>query len=341
MGTRRQRATTGGERAFVTLEREIRSAKTKSNFLKCRCDGSVAVATLTTARTHAESRTMDDPELKAKARDVFTALTANGASFTEFLDADFSAWRVFFRGLKELSGDQTSALGEIASGGFLGRNDITMSNWGKSVKERSELFKEEFERFISLREVREALAKDLGMAAVAPPQSPLAAMRAASRETSPAKENAGDVANETAASPTRLDSGEGAAAYRVNHGIPQQQPKFYQSPPPQAQPQRPQTLMAKTPLRPDAAVEVVTNPSAAAVVVDISATHVPLEHHRERIMAYLNGFETLLESLRAKTDAVAAAALVDAPAAVEELRGRLDVALDRVGGMIAEESGAA
>jgi|TARA_B110000459_G_scaffold129804_1_gene142043 hypothetical protein len=99
--------------------------------------------------------------------------------------------------------------------------------------------------------------------------------------------------------------------------------------------------MAKTPLRPDAAVEVVTNPSAAAVVVDISATHVPLEHHRERIMAYLNGFETLLESLRAKTDAVAAAALVDAPAAVEELRGRLDVALDRVGGMIAEESGAA
>jgi hypothetical protein len=340
VGTRRQRATTGGERAFVTLEREIRGAKTKSNFLKWRCDGSGAVATLTTARTHAESRTMDDPELKAKARDVFTALTANGASFTEFLDADFSAWRVFFRGLKELSGDQTSALGEIASGGFLGRNDITMSNWGKSVKERSELFKEEFERFISLREVREALAKDLGMAAVAPPQSPLAAMRAASRETSPAKENAGDVANETAASPTRLDGGDGAAAYRTNHGIAQQQ-KFYQSPPPQAQPQRPQTLMAKTPLRPDAAVEVVTNPSAAAVVVDISATHVPLEHHRERIMAYLNGFETLLESLRAKTDAVAAAALVDAPAAVEELRGRLDVALDRVGGMIAEESGAA
>jgi hypothetical protein len=146
---------------------------------------------------------MDDPELKAKARDVFTALTANGASFTEFLDADFSAWRVFFRGLKELSGDQTSALGEIASGGFLGRNDITMSNWGKSVKERSELFKEEFERFISLREVREALAKDLGMAAVAPPQSPLAAMRAASRETSPAKENAWDVANETAATAPR------------------------------------------------------------------------------------------------------------------------------------------
>ena len=97
---------------------------------------------------------MDDPELKAKARDVFTALTANGASFTEFLDADFSAWRVFFRGLKELSNDQTSALGELAAGGFLGRNDITMSNWGKSVKERSELFKEEFDRFIGLPEVR-------------------------------------------------------------------------------------------------------------------------------------------------------------------------------------------
>ena len=122
---------------------------------------------------------MDDPELKAKARDVFTALTANGASFTEFLDADFSAWRVFFRGLKELSNDQTSALGELAAGGFLGRNDITMSNWGKSVKERSELFKEEFDRFIGLAEVRGALAKDLGMASQAPPASPLAAVRAA------------------------------------------------------------------------------------------------------------------------------------------------------------------
>ena len=115
---------------------------------------------------------MDDPELKAKARDVFTALTANGASFTEFLDADFSAWRVFFRGLKELSNDQTSALGELAAGGFLGRNDITMSNWGKSVKERSELFKEEFDRFIGLAEVRGALAKDLGMASQAPRASP-------------------------------------------------------------------------------------------------------------------------------------------------------------------------
>ena len=128
---------------------------------------------------------MDDPELKAKARDVFTALTANGASFTEFLDADFSAWRVFFRGLKELSNDQTSALGELAAGGFLGRNDITMSNWGKSVKERSELFKEEFDRFIGLAEVRGALAKDLGMASQAPPASPLAAMRAAASRGRP------------------------------------------------------------------------------------------------------------------------------------------------------------
>ena len=57
-------------------------------------------------------------------------------------------------------------------------------------------------------------------------------------------------------------------------------------------------------------------------------------------MAYLSGFENLLASLRVKTDALASAPLVDAPAAVEELRGRLDVALERVAGMIAEESGA-
>ena len=281
---------------------------------------------------------MDDPELKAKARDVFTALTANGASFTEFLDADFSAWRVFFRGLKELSNDQTSALGELAAGGFLGRNDITMSNWGKSVKERSELFKEEFDRFIGLAEVRGALAKDLGMASQAPPASPLAAMRAAaSREASPAKENAGDTANDAARgtehSPARAIDGGDEGASGSRHPKPPS--------PPRATPTTmPPAMMAKTPLRPDAAVEVVTNPSAAAVVVDISATHVPVEHHRERIMAYLSGFENLLASLRVKTDALASAPLVDAPAAVEELRGRLDVALERVAGMIAEESGA-
>ena len=130
------------------------------------------------------------------------------------LDADFSAWRVFFRGLKELSNDQTSALGELAAGGFLGRNDITMSNWGKSVKERSELFKEEFDRFIGLAEVRGALAKDLGMASQAPPASPLAAMRAAaSREASPPRRTQGDTANDAARgtehSPARaIDGGD-------------------------------------------------------------------------------------------------------------------------------------
>ena len=288
---------------------------------------------------------MDDPELKAKARDVFTALTANGASFTEFLDADFSAWRVFFRGLKELSNDQTSALGELAAGGFLGRNDITMSNWGKSVKERSELFKEEFDRFIGLAEVRGALAKDLGLSSQAPPASPLAAMRAAaSREASPAKENAGDTANDAARhrgtehSPARaIDGGDGQGASAHHLGSHHPKPP---SPQRAAPTTMPPAMMAKTPLRPDAAVEVVTNPSAAAVVVDISATHVPVEHHRERIMAYLSGFENLLASLRVKTDALASAPLVDAPTAVEELRGRLDVALERVAGMIAEESGA-
>ena len=99
-------------------------------------------------------------------------------------------------------------------------------------------------------------------------------------------------------------------------------------------------MMAKTPLRPDAAVEVVTNPSAAAVVVDISATHVPVEHRRERIMAYLSGFENLLASLRAKTDALAQRAAGGRARGGWKLRGRLDVALERVSGMIAEESGA-
>ena len=192
-----------------------------------------------TPRTQTRESNMDDPELKAKARDVFTALTANGASFTEFLDADFSAWRVFFRGLKELSNDQTSALGELAAGSFLGRNDIMMSNWGKSVKERSELFKEEFDRFIGLPEVRGALAKDLGMASQAPPASPLAAMRAAaSREASPQKKRRTQGTPRmtrrgtrgTEHSPARaIDGGNGRGASAHHHGSHHPKPP---SPPP-------------------------------------------------------------------------------------------------------------
>ena len=119
----------------------------------------------------------DDEQVMAKARDVYAALTANGASFTEFLDADFSSWRVFFRAVKDFAADESTALAALTHE-LPTRHEICVSHWGKSVKERSALFKDEFERFIALPEVRDALARDLG---VVPPQgaprSPLASLR--------------------------------------------------------------------------------------------------------------------------------------------------------------------
>ena len=61
-----------------------------------------------------------------------------------------------------VGGNPTTALGELNATSFLGKHDISVSAWGKSVKERSPLFKEEFEKFMRIERVREALAADLG-----------------------------------------------------------------------------------------------------------------------------------------------------------------------------------
>jgi hypothetical protein len=67
---------------------------------------------------------MDD-EMREKAREVFTALTtptADGSlenKFEEVFNNDFSAWRVFFRAVKDLTADPESALSALSGTGFL------------------------------------------------------------------------------------------------------------------------------------------------------------------------------------------------------------------------------
>eukprot|EP00227_Mantoniella_beaufortii_P005831 CAMPEP_0197606202 /NCGR_PEP_ID=MMETSP1326-20131121/44567_1 /TAXON_ID=1155430 /ORGANISM="Genus nov. species nov., Strain RCC2288" /LENGTH=83 /DNA_ID=CAMNT_0043174085 /DNA_START=80 /DNA_END=328 /DNA_ORIENTATION=- len=81
---------------------------------------------------------MDD-EMRDTAKEVFAALTAaagNNMKWFEIFTDDFPSWRVFFRAVKELSQAPDSALAELSRGGFLGKHEINMSNWGKSVKER-------------------------------------------------------------------------------------------------------------------------------------------------------------------------------------------------------------
>ena len=170
---------------------------------------------------------MDD-DLRQKAQDVFAALAVNGASFTEFLDTDFSSWRVFFRAVKDFAADQSTALAALANAGFLSRHEISVANWGKSVKERSPLFKEEFEKFIALEEVREALAKDLGVAPP-PPPSPLAAVR-------PAASPLADKSNATFASPApsaiaKASTSPKAAEAEVEAAPPAEPPVVAPAPP--------------------------------------------------------------------------------------------------------------
>jgi hypothetical protein len=104
-----------------------------------------------------------DPEVAERARGVFDALAVRGRPFEDIQASDFADWRMFFRFVKDASADPTTALGELNATSFLGKHDISVSAWGKSVKERSPLFKEEFDKFMRIERVREALAADLGV----------------------------------------------------------------------------------------------------------------------------------------------------------------------------------
>ena len=95
-----------------------------------------------------------DPEVAERARGVFDALAVRGRPFEDIQASDFADWRMFFRFVKDASADPTTALGELNATSFLGKHDISMSAWGKSVKERSPLFKEEFDKLCLTKPLR-------------------------------------------------------------------------------------------------------------------------------------------------------------------------------------------
>ena len=63
-----------------------------------------------------------------------------------------------------------------------------------------------------------------------------------------------------------------------------------------------------------------------------------MEYHRERILAYLGGFQGLLLNLQEHLDAVATANVMRVGAEIDAANNRLDQALERVEKMIASES---
>ena len=246
-----------------------------------------------------------DSEVAEKARGVFAALAVRGRPFEEVLASDFADWRMFFRFVKDASADPTTALGELNATSFLGKHDISVSAWGKSVKERSPLFKEEFEKFMRIERVREALAADLGVET--PPS------RASNGDESVAP---GGVSND--ASP-RLAASPRA---RMAPGVPSG------APPPRAasSPRGATASKSSTDSSPNGAAPAPAEPAVSAAF------------HRERVLAYLDGFKTLLLDLRTKVDEIATANVLSVASAVERAESRLETALARVDAMAAEET---
>ena len=246
-----------------------------------------------------------DSEVAEKARGVFAALAVRGRPFEEVLASDFADWRMFFRFVKDASADPTTALGELNATSFLGKHDISVSAWGKSVKERSPLFKEEFEKFMRIERVREALAADLGVET--PPS------RASNGDESVAP---GGVSND--ASPRLAPSPRARMAPGVPSG----------APPPRAasSPRGATASKSSTDSSPNGAAPAPAEPAVSAAF------------HRERVLAYLDGFKTLLLDLRTKVDEIATASVLTAGGAIERADARLETALARVDAMVEEES---
>ena len=248
-----------------------------------------------------------DSEVAEKARGVFAALAVRGRPFEEVLASDFADWRMFFRFVKDASADPTTALGELNATSFLGKHDISVSAWGKSVKERSPLFKEEFEKFMRIERVREALAADLGVET--PPS------RASNGDESVAP---GGVSND--ASP-RLAASPRA---RMAPGVPSG------APPPRA---------ASSPRGATAVFDGFVSERRGAGARRAGARRAGgFARSRERVLAYLDGFKTLLLDLRTKVDEIATASVLTAGGAVERADARLETALARVDAMVEEES---
>lgn len=271
------------------------------------------------ARYHGSAaRVIMNPEVAERARGVFDALAVRGRPFESILASDFADWRMFFRFVKDASADPTTALGELNAASFLGKHDISVSAWGKSVKERSPLFKEEFEKFMRIERVREALAADLGVET--PPRVEAKDENVAAGDPSPPS-----VSND------------------ASHQIPAA-PAVPSSTPPRRVASSPRGAAASNgdgdAAFVAAASERFRNPHGAGDddVETTQTTHVTSEFHRERVLAYLDGFKTLLLDLRQKVDEIATANVLTVGGAVERADARLETALARVDAMVQEES---
>lgn len=259
-----------------------------------------------------------DNDVTDKARSVFTALAVHGVPLVDVLASDFANWRLFFRHVKDSLNDPTTNLGELSSGSFLGKRDIVVANWGTRVKERSPLFKAEFEAFILIDEVRNALAADLGMEALlalpvttAPAVSAVAVSSLA--QTKQPTEESIVVPQVTPAEPVNDDHATNNACPAV-----------------------PKTPVPITRVAHDTSENTNDDDSVEPDVM--SGTHVTAAYHRQRICSYLDGFKTLLVDLQERVDEIATCSVVTVAGAVERANLRLEQALERVETMTLEET---
>ena len=267
------------------------------------------------------ARIIMDPEVAERARGVFDALAVRGRPFEDIQASDFADWRMFFRFVKDASADPTTALGELNATSFLGKHDISVSAWGKSVKERSPLFKEEFDKFMRIERVREALAADLGVET--PPRVEAKDENVAARP-SVSNEHLSHPAvppvpsstppRRVASSPrgAAASNGDGDAAF----GDGANETRFRNA-------------------------DISAGGDGSAVETAETHSHIiTSEFHRERVLAYLDGFKTLLVDLRQKVDEIATANVLTVGGAVERADARLETALARVDAMVQEETNA-
>jgi hypothetical protein len=310
-----------------------------------------------------------DPDVAEKARGVFAALAVQRTPFNEILSNDFARWRVFFRFMKDSSNDPTTELGALNSTSFLGKHDIAMSSWGKSVKERSLLFKEEFEKFIEIDEVRDALAKDLGVET--PPSVTVTvasgsrandsiardASRSDERQMAQMREQqpprapavpAPSPPTRTLASPRDLSEShlqELSEMRRVMDMPNCKGEKARYLPDAPCRPRddhvdarAPRVSIADEPRRHHETNLGLGGDGLHPRVRKDDSPRVSASFHRERVLAYLDGFKTLLLDLRTKVDEIATSTIGTVAGAVERVDSRLETALRRVDAMTIEET---
>ena len=281
-----------------------------------------------------------------KAVDLFVELATRSSTFAGVVQTRYAEWRNLFRVLKDLKNDETSALSSVARDAS---SPTDFEQWGR---ERSPMFADEFEKFLSDARCVEAVCEDLGAServrgratgetstpvretpeAVKDAEKSFRKMKTPSRAVE-VEMGAEKMENFVAEKPR--GGGLGAAArvetrepMRANVTPPPRAAQVVQkSPPPTPMPSQlspPQSEYA-TP----ASGRKPKNGAASAS----EAAHV------EHLMSYLTGFHGLLFGLKDHVERIRGATIENVSHELARTDARLDTAIARLEAAMGVESG--